>query len=125
MVDAQSLSIPSGAAVYIENMDPEFEADFRAELTRQKVALTVISSREEAQILIVGADPETDVNITPQSGAIVLRVRRGGTVRVQDKATTTTLWSGAWEVRSYNPKDQRKAASDLVGKLKKAVRSTR
>jgi hypothetical protein len=53
----------------------------------------------------------------------MLRVRRGGTVRVQNKSNTTTLWSGTWEVRSYEPKDQRKAASNLVGKLKKAVRA--
>ena len=120
----QTLSIPAGAAVYIDKMDPEFEVDFRAELSRQKVALTVVSTVEAAELLIVGAEQAKDLNIAPQPGAIVLRVRRGGTVLVQNKVNTTTLWSGTWEVRSYNPKEQREAASDLVGKLKKAVRST-
>jgi len=124
LATAQTLSIPAGAAVYIDKMDRELEVDFRAELTRQKVALTVVSSAEEAEVLIVGAEQAKDVNITPQPGGIGLRVRRGGTVLVQNKVNTTTLWSGTWEVRSYDPKDQRKAASDLVGKLKKAVRAT-
>ena len=124
LATTQTLSIPGGAAVYIDKMDPEFEVDFRAELSRQKVALTVVSTAEAAEVLIVGAEQAKDVNITPQPGGIGLRVRRGGTVLVQDKVNTTTLWSGTWEVRSYNPKEQRKAASDLVGKLKKAVRST-
>ena len=120
---AQARSVPAGAAVYIDKMDPGFAVDFRAELSRQKVALTVVSTAEAAEVLIVGEEAQ-DVTITPQSGGIGLRVRRGRTVLVQDKANTTTLWSGTWEVRSYNPKEQRKAASDLVGKLKKAVRST-
>src|SRR5262245_31600747 len=80
LATAQTLRVPAGAAVYIDKMDPEFAADFRAELTRQKVALRIVSSAEEAEILIVGADQAKELKITPQPGGIGLRVRRGGTV---------------------------------------------
>ena len=123
---AQSRSIPAGADVYIENMDALFEADFRKELTRQNVALNVVSSRDEAMMIVTGTDQADQMKMIAQEpGSMLVSFRRAGKVTVKDKATDVALWSGTWEVRSLNPKDNQKAASNLVGKLKKAVRATK
>ena len=118
-------AIPAGSAVYIESLDSVIDEHFRSELARQKVALKVVSSQDEAQFMILSAEEKSDSTITPLGGgAISLSVRHGGTVLVQDKTTKTTVWSQKWEVRSYDPKQLRKTASALVGTLKKAVRSS-
>ena len=104
-------------------MDAEFGADFRSELARQKVALKIVSTPDEALFLIVGSAKPDETTLRQEGpGTLILNVRRGGKVSVQDKAKTTTLWSGTWEVRSLSPDDLKKAASNLVGKLKKAIR---
>src|SRR5687768_11511349 len=105
---ARQSTIPAGAAVYIEQIDEALDMDFRAELERQKVALKMVASRDDAQIVILGVERTKDLNIKPQGGAIALRVGRRATVLVQDRTTGATLWSGAWEVRSYGPKELRK-----------------
>ena len=120
---AQSNGIPAGANVYIENMDPEFEQDFREELMLQKVALNVVASRDEATFIVTDAEQANQTTLTPERpGALLMSFRRSGKVTVHDKATNRALWSGSWEVRSLNPDDNQKAARNLVGKLKKAVR---
>ena len=125
VTEAQSAGIAPGAAAYIEKMNASFEKDFREEITRQNVPIKLVTSREEAQIIIVGEQVD-DTKITPLGpGSMSMRFRSDGVVTVRDKANNTELWSGKWEVRSLNPKDQRKAASNLVGKLKKAVRRSR
>lgn len=123
VADEKFENIPAGAAVYIENVDAEFGADFRSELARQKVALKIVSTPDEALFLIVGSAKPDETKLRQEGpGTLILNVRRGGKVSVQDKAKSTTLWSGTWEVRSLSPDDLKKAASNLVGKLKKAIR---
>ena len=112
---AQS-AIPSGAAVYIEPIDDLLDKHLLSELTRQQVALKVVASREEADVLIVGADQEKNLKLTPQGGgAISLRVRRDATVVVQDKATGSRLWSGKWSVRSFRRRTFRRPRPVLWG----------
>ena len=120
---AQSEGIPAGATVYIGSA-PDFGADIQGELARQKVALKVVSSEADAQLLIVVSETK-DLTMTKVQRGISLVVRRSGTVMVQDKASASTLWSDSWRVNSYDSKDQRKEASRVVKKLKKAVRAVR
>ena len=123
---AQSRSIPAGASVYIENMDALFEADFRKELTRQNVALNVVASRDEATVIVTGAEQADQMKVISQDrSSMVVSFRRSGKVTVKDKASDVALWSGSWEVRSLSPKDNEKSAANLVGKLKKAVRAVK
>jgi len=118
---AQNAGIPAGSSVYLEDTGG-FGADIELELQRQKVLLKIVLSKDEAQFLIVNAETK-ETSISKVEGGISFRVRRTGVLSLQDKATNTVLWSDKWELRSYDPKDQRKAASDLVGKLKKVVRA--
>ena len=115
---AQSAGIPAGSSDYTGG----FGADVELELQRQKVLLKIVLSKDEAQFLIVNAETK-DTSISKAEGGISFRVRRTGVLSLQDKATNTVLWSDKWELGSYDPKDQRKAVSDLVGKLKKVVRA--
>jgi hypothetical protein len=85
---AQSVGIQAGATVFIERIDL---LDFRAELTRQKVALKLVASAEDAQLLIVGSQA-TDRSMTKGERGVIYAVRRTGTVSVQDKTSSATLW---------------------------------
>ena len=67
---AQS-AIRSGAAVYIEPIDDLLDKHLLSELTRQQVALKVVASREEADVLIVGADQKKNLKLTPQGGGAI------------------------------------------------------
>ena len=120
---AQSQGIPAGATVYIDSA-PDFGADIQAELARQKVALKVVSSAEDAQLLIVVSETK-DLTVTKGQRGLSVVIRRSGTVMVQDKASGSTRWSDTWRLNSYNPKEQRKAASQVVRKLRQAVRAVR
>jgi hypothetical protein len=117
-------TIPAGAQVYIDQLEARFESDVRAELDRQKVPLQIVSAEDQAQF-VMGNSEAKDLKLSKIEGGISLRVRRTGTVTMREKSSNTVVWSEDWQVNSFNPKDERRMASELVGKLKKTVRRGR
>ncbi len=113
-------TIPEGAQVYIDR-GAQLENDIRAELERQKVSLQIVSAEDQAQYVIRNSE-SVDLRINKIDQGISSRVRRTGTLTVREKSSNTVVWSADWKVNSYNPKEERRAVSDLVGKLKKRVR---
>jgi hypothetical protein len=117
-------TIPAGAQIYLDRLEAGFETDLRAELQRQKVPLQIVSSEDQAHF-VMGNSEAKDLKLSTVEQGLSLRVRRTGTLTVREKSSNTVVWSEDWQVNSFNPKDERKAASQLVEKLKKIVRRVR
>jgi hypothetical protein len=117
-------TIPAGAQVYMDRLEAGFESDVRAELQRQKVPLQIVSSEDQAHF-VMGNSEVKDLKVSQVEQGISLRVRRTGTLTVREKSSNIVVWSEDWQVNSFNPKDERRVASQLVEKLKKNVRQVR
>jgi len=117
-------TIAAGAPVYMDRLEAGFERDLRAELERQKVPLQIVSSEDQARF-VMGNSEATDLEVGKVEQGISLRVRRTGTLQVREKSSNTVVWSEDWQVNSFNPKDERRAASQLVERLKKVVRQSK
>ena len=119
------ITIPAGTRVYIDRLEARFESDIRAELERQKVPLQIVSAEDQAQFVMGNSEAKDDLKLSKIEQGISLRVRRTGTLTMREKSSNTVVWSEDWQVNSFNPKDERRTASELVGKLKKIVRQER
>lgn len=123
---AQGLTIPSGAAIYIEEMDNDLDGYIRAEFMKQKVPLVVVLSREQAHLVLTGTStPERKV-AWHEGWLTQEQDRTTGNIMVFDRSTRKLLWAGEAGDRSVFfgslvRGGQRKVASRAVKSLKKAM----
>jgi hypothetical protein len=119
-------TIPSGAAVFIEEMDSDLDGFLRAEFIKQKVPLTVVLTREEAHLVMVGTSGGNEKRSWHEGWLTAEKDHATGNITLIDRATRKMLWAGEAGDRSLwwgnlARGGQRKVASRLVKELKKYV----
>jgi hypothetical protein len=124
---AQNATVPSGAAVFIEEMENDLDGYLRAEFVKKKLPLSVVLSRQDAHLVLTGAST-AEANRKWHEGWLTSEQdRTSGNVMVFDRATKKLLWAGEAGDRSLwwgslARGGQRKVADRLASNLKKAIR---
>lgn len=118
--------------IFIDKMDNDLDQYLRAEVVKQfKGRITVVLDRNESDAILAGVSEQekgTGAKVTGRylglhdvaSGTISLLDKEGKVILWSDEAGDRSLWWGPLARGG-----QRKVASRLIGKLKKAIEQAR
>jgi len=125
----QVTAIPSGASIYIEEMDADLDGYIRAEFVKQQVPLKIVLSRGDAHIVMVGTSGGTEKRSWHEGWLTSEKDHATGNITVIDRASKAMLWAAEAGDRSLwwgamARGGQRKVASRLIKDLKKAIRGS-
>jgi hypothetical protein len=110
---AQTGKIPIGAKIYIQPMEGHFDDLIAGEIAKQKLPVTVVTSKSDAAYVLLGAAGEQ--RATSWTSKAV------GAVRLIDEKTNTMVW--ATDARSKLRKGgYPDVARRIVAEMKKAIR---
>jgi hypothetical protein len=118
--------------VYIEKMPNDLDQYLRAEIVKQfKGRLVVVLKKEDADGVITGVNEEQKGTAAKVTGRYLgLHDTVNGTISLLDKTESEILWSDEAGDRNLffgiaHRGGERKVADRLVGKLKKAIESSK
>jgi hypothetical protein len=118
--------------VFIDKMPNDLDQYLRAEIVKQfKGRLSVVLKKEDADGIITGVNEEQKGTAAKVTGRYLgLHDTVNGTISLLDKSETTILWSDEAGDRNLffgiaHRGGERKVADRLIGKLKKAMDSSR
>jgi hypothetical protein len=120
--------IPTGAAVYIEEMDKDLDGFIRAEMISKNVPLKIVMKREEAHIVMMGTSEGNEKRSWHEGWLTTEKDHAVGNITVVDRRTGEMLWAAEAGDRSLwwgslARGGQRKVASRLANDLKDAIDS--
>jgi hypothetical protein len=122
-------AIPTGASIYIEEMDADLDGYIRAEFVKQEVPLKIVLSRADAHIVMVGTSGGTEKRSWHEGWLTSEKDHATGNITVIDRASKAMLWAAEAGDRSLwwgamARGGQRKVASRLIKDLKKAIKGS-
>jgi hypothetical protein len=127
-----SASLKTIHKVYIEKMPNDLDQYLRAEIAKQfKGKLIVVLKKEDAEGIITGVNEEQKGTAAKVTGRYLgLHDTVNGTISLLDKTESAILWSDEAGDRNLffgiaHRGGERKLADRLVGKLKKAMDTSR
>jgi hypothetical protein len=124
---AEDYKLPKGSTIFIEDMDQDLDGYIRAEFAKQKVALKIVGSPDEAQFVMVGSASEEERRKWHEGWLTTEKDKTSGTITVVDRKTKDFVWATEAGDRSFwwgslARGGHRKVASRLVKHLKDALK---
>lgn len=121
------LAIRPGYAIFIDKMPNDLDGYIKAELIKQKIPLNVVSSPRNANLIMTGTSTREERLMWHEGWLNRAKDKTAGNVEVLDAGTMDLVWAGEAGDRSlllgwYARGGQRKVASRIVGRLKKAIK---
>jgi hypothetical protein len=118
--------IRRGATIYIEEMDQDLDGYIRAELVKKKVPLSVVLSREDAELVMSGTATDEERRKWHEGWLTIERDKTAGNVMITTSDGKHMLWASEAGDRSIwwgalKRGGHRKIADRIVSNLKKAI----
>lgn len=118
--------IPAQSTVFVEDMEHDLDGYIKAELIKQKVALRVVATIDEAELIMLGSATSQEKRAWHEGWLTSEQDKTAGNVTLVDKASKTMVWAGEAGDRSLwwgamARGGHRKVASRLVKNLKKSI----
>ena len=126
-VAAQEYRVPRGATIYIEEMEHDLDGYIKAEFVKQKVALKLVPTPEEAQVVMIGSSTDEERRKWHEGWLTAERDKTAGNIQVYHKETKQLLWAAeagdrSWWWGAMKRGGHRKVADRLVKQLKKSIK---
>lgn len=127
VLSAQDYKLGAGKKLFIEKMSNDLDAYIKAEFVKQKVALQVVGTPEEADYIMVGSATEEERRKWHEGWLTTERDKTSGSVSIVDRRSKALVWGGEAGDRSFwwgamARGGHRKVASRLVKHLKPYVK---
>lgn len=123
---AQKKTVPSGASIFITEMQGDLDGFLRAELTKKKIPLTIVLDMEEAHLILTAEATIQEKRAWHEGWLSTSRDHALGSAMIIDRTTKKLLWVGEAGDRSLwwgglARGGQRKVASRLADQIKDAI----
>src|SRR5687767_13207574 len=90
---AQDYSVPKGSTIYIEKMENDLNGYIMAELVKQKVPLRIVTTEEDAKLIMTGTATGTEKRSWHEGWLTAEKDKTTGNIMVIDKTTKNFLWA--------------------------------
>lgn len=123
---ADNKVIPSGAKLFITEMDGDLDGYIRAEITKKGLPLKLVLQESDADLVMIGSSTEKDRK-WHEGWLTSVKDHAQGNVSIVNPKEKTIVWSSEAGDRSLwkgsmSRGGDRKVAERLVGNLKKAIK---
>ena len=123
---AQKKTIPSGASIFITEMQGDLDGFLRAEITKKKIPLTIVLNMEEAHLVMTAEATIQEKRAWHEGWLSAEKDHALGSAMIIDRSTKKLLWVGEAGDRSLwwgslARGGPRKVASRLADQIKEAI----